>query len=292
MELRVLEYFLAVAREKNISAAAKALHLSQPTLSRQLRNLEESLGVTLFLRGKRQITLTEEGRILQKRAAEIVELVEKTTQEIRGGQGSVAGDLYIGGGESAAMHLIFGVIKEMQTEEEQVRIHLFSGNAEDVAEKLENGLLDFGLFIHPADTSAYDSIRLPVKDMWGVLMRKDSPLAEKEAITREDLYALPLIISGQQRVEKEISEWMGRDISALQIVGQYNLIYNASLLVKEKMGYALALGGLIAPSEENELLFRPLMPKLEAAVEIAWKKGQVFSKPAARLKEALIKKFG
>lgn len=281
MELRVLRYFLAVAREETISGAAEAVHITQPTLSRQMMDLEEELGKTLFLRGKRRILLTEEGVFLRKRAQEILDLVEKTESAFNAADKNIVGEVWIGGGETDAMRLIARAARELQAKHPHISYHLFSGNAEDVAERLDRGLVDFGIVVEPADLSKYDFIKLPVTDIWGVLMRKDSPLAEKQAIRPEDLLELPLLCSRQPMVRNEISGWMGTNYEKLHIVTTYNLLYNASLMVEEGMGYALCLDKIIRTSEEGPLCFRPLEPRLEVGLDIVWKKHQVFSKAAA-----------
>lgn len=279
MELRVLRYFLAVAREESISAAAAYLHLTQPTLSRQLMELEAEVGKPLFLRGRR-ITLTEEGMLLRKRASEIVELVEKTEQELRRPGEAVAGDVYIGGGESDAIRLIARAARELRETCPEVRYHLYSGNAVDVGERLDKGLLDFGVMVEPDDLEKYDYLRLPYADTWGVLMRRDSPLAEKARVRAEDLWDLPLLLSRQSLGRGSLAGWLRRDYDRLNIVSTYNLIFNAALLVDEGMGYALTLDKLVHTGEDGGLCFRPLDPPVEMGVYVVWKKFQVFSRPA------------
>ena len=241
MELRVLRYFLAVAREESISGAAEALHVTQPTLSRQMMELEEELGKTLFLRGKRKISLTEEGMFLRKRAQEIVTLVEKTESEFSAAEETISGDVHIGGGETDAMRLIARAAHRLQSAYPHIAYHLFSGNADDVTERLDRGLVDFGVFIEPADLSKYDFIKLPVTDIWGVLMRKDCPLAARATIRPQDLLGLPLLVSNQHLVKNEFSGWFGEGYEKLNITTTYNLLYNASIMVEEGMGYALCL---------------------------------------------------
>lgn len=291
MELRVLRYFLAVAREETISGAAEAVHVTQPTLSRQMMDLEEELGKILFLRGKRKITLTEEGMYLRKRAQEIVALVEKTASEFSVAGTDISGDVWIGGGETDAMRLIARAAHKLQSVHPHISYHLFSGNAEDVAERLDRGLVDFGIFIEPADLSKYDFIKLPMTDIWGVLMRKDSPLAAKQSIRPEDLPGLPLLSSRQPMVENELSGWMGENYDKLQIITTYNLLYNASLMVEEGMGYALCIDKIIQTSADSPLCFRPLEPKLEVGLALVWKKYQIFPKAAAKFLEHLQKEL-
>lgn len=291
MELRVLRYFLAVAREETISGAAEAVHVTQPTLSRQMMDLEEELGKTLFLRGKRRISLTEEGMFLRKRAQEIVELVEKTQSEFSAAEKDIGGEVWIGGGETDAMRLIARAARGLQAAYPRITYHLFSGNAEDVAERLDRGLVDFGVFVGSADMSKYDFIKLPVTDSWGVLMRKDSPLAEKQTIRPEDLPGLPLLCSRQPMVKNEIAGWMGTNYEKLNIVTTYNLLYNASLMVEEGMGYALCLDKIIRTFDNGPLCFRPLEPKLDVGLSIVWKKHQIFSRAAAKFLERLQKEL-
>ncbi|MCI9466358.1 MAG: LysR family transcriptional regulator [Ruminiclostridium sp.] len=280
MELRVLRYFLAVAREESISAAAESLHLTQPTLSRQLMDLEAELGKTLFLRGNRKVTLTQEGAFLRKRANEILDLVEKTQAEFQTSQEALSGDVYVGGGESDAMRLIARTAGALQSAHPQVRFHLYSGNAYDVGERLEKGLLDFGILMGTADLANYDYLQLPLYDSWGVLMRKDSPLAQKARVRPEDLWDQPLLLSRQALIKSSLSNWLQRDLGALNVVSTYNLLFNASLMVEEGLGYALALDKLINTSGDSPLCFRPLEPALRSELHVVWKKYQVFSKAA------------
>ncbi|WP_142827995.1 LysR family transcriptional regulator [Planococcus soli] len=287
MELRVLRYFIAVANEQNISAAAKQLHLSQPTLSRQLKDLEVELGTTLFERGNRKITLTEEGMFLFNKAKEIVELTEKTEANLKGTKEEIGGEVYIGGGETEAMQFIAKTIKELLKSQSSIRFHLYSGNADDITEKLDNGLLDFGIVIEPMDKQKYDYIKLPATDLWGVLMRQDDPLAQKPFIQPEDLMDKPLLISRQTAVSNEMTGWFGKDIDDLHVVGTYNLIYNAALMVEENIGYALCLDKLVNTTGDSKLRFVPLLPKLEANLNVIWKKHQVFSSAANLFLEQL-----
>ncbi len=280
MDIRVLRYFIAVANEENISAAANYLHLSQPTLSRQLHDLEKELGTTLFIRGNRKITLTDEGLFLLERAKEIVGLVDKTAANFNQPSEIISGEIYIGGGETEAMQLIAKTIKKVVAHHPGIKFHLYSGNADDITLKLDHGLLDFGIVIEPADKQKYDYLKLPAVDVWGVLMRKDDPLAGKPFIEPKDLFNQPLIISKQTATGSVLSGWFGEAVENLNIVGTYNLLYNASLMVKEEIGYALCLDKLMNTSEESELCFRPLQPKLEAGLDILWKKHQTFSRAA------------
>lgn len=287
MELRTLRYFLAVAEEKNISKAADALFITQPTLSRQMIELEEELGKTLFIRGKRKISLTEEGIFFQKRAKEIITLVEKTESAFHAPEDELHGDIYIGSGETPAMRFIARIAHTLHRQNPHVNFHLFSGNAQDVMDKIDNGLVSFGLFVGPADLAKYDFLRLPIKDTWGVLMRSDSPLAKLEQIQAKDLLNIPLLLSRQEMVKNEISGWMGDLAKELNIIGTYNLLYNASLMVEEGLGYALCLDKIVNTTNESLLCFKPLSPKIEVGLTLAWKKSQTFSKAEEKFLEYL-----
>lgn len=277
MELRVLQYFLAVAREQSVSGAAEYLHLSQPTLSRQLKDLEEELGKQLFLRGNRKITLTEEGMILRKRAEEIVNLVQKAEREITLNDEAIAGDIHIGAGETDAIRHLARAADQIQQEHPQIRIHISSGDSANVTEELDKGLIDFGLLFDPKDLSKYQYLRIPQKDTWGVLMRRDAPLAKKEAIGPKDLWDKPLILSRQHRAGSALSMWLKREEADLNIVATYSLLYNGSILVDEGLGYAITLDKIINTQGGN-LCFRPLIPTLQAGLCVVWKKYQVLTK--------------
>lgn len=285
MELRVLQYFLAVAREQSILRAAESLHLSQPTLSTQIKNMEEELGKQLLIRGtkgSRKITLTEEGMLLKKRAEEILELVRKTESEITLSDSIIMGDIYIGTGETDAIRLLAKAAKELQDIYPGIHYHISSGNAEFVVEQLDKGLIDFGIIFGQVDQAKYNSLKMPTKDIWGVLMRRDSPLAQKETIAPEDLWDKPLIVSHQRNQGKELSAWMKRDMSKLNIVATYNLLFNASLLVDEGLGYAIGFDKIINLTDDSSLCFRPLQPNIEIEMSLVWKKYQIFTKAAAQ----------
>ncbi|WP_430619530.1 LysR family transcriptional regulator [Enterococcus sp. DIV0802b] len=291
MELKNLTTFLAVADKETISAAAKHLHLSQPSLSRQLMELEKELGVTLFTRGNRKITLTEDGLLFRKRAEEIVELLEKTRSEFLSPRDTIAGNVSIGAGETYVIQLLGAIIKEIQVEYPNIKFHFYSGNADEVKERLDKGLLDFGVVISPADVKKYHSLRLPAKDTWGVLMRKDSPLAVKEVITPKDLWDVPLITSRQSLVSSELSKWLKKDLKKLTVVATYNLVYNASKLVEEGVGYGLTLDKLVNFAPDSQLCFRELSPALESNLDVIWKNTQVFSKASGLFLERMKEQF-
>ena len=291
MELRVLQYFLAVAREQNISAAAQSLHLTQPTLSRQLRELEEALGKQLMIRGNRKITLTEEGMLLRKRAEEILELADRTEKEIMQSADTVSGDIYIGTGETDGVRQIARTAHQLQQSYPGIHFHIVSGDAVDVCERLDKGLLDFGVLLGDMDKAKYHYLELPMKDTWGVLMRRDSPLAGQDAVSPRDLWDKPLILSRQVDNKSGLYRWLRKESAELHTVATYNLIYNASLMVDEGMGYAFTLDKLVNTTG-SDLCFRPLQPRLELGMYLVWKKSQIFSKAAElfleRLQEQLI----
>jgi len=284
MELRVLRYFLTVAREGSITGAADFLHVTQPTLSRQLKDLEQELGKKLFIRSSHSIVLTEEGMHLRKRAEEIIDMVDKLETEFQSMKETISGDVYIGGGETDAMKQIARVVKKLQLNYPNIRYHLYSGNEDDVSERLDKGLLDFGILIQPADISKYNYINIPAKDVWGVVMRKDSPLSRKNAIQATDLLNVPLICSRQvmkQTFSKnEFADWFGENFDKLDVVSTYNLAYNAGIMVEEGIGYAIVLDKIVNTSSDRNLCFRPLEPKLESGLNLIWKKHQVFSAAA------------
>ena len=280
MELRVLRYFLAVAREQNITAAANFLHVSQPTLSRQLMDLEEEFGKTLMIRGKRKITLTSDGQLLRKRAEELIALADKTEAEMTFSDTEIGGDIYIGGGEADAVRLVAKLARDIQKHYPNIHYHLTSGDADDLQEKLDKGLIDFGIFVEPADITKYEFIRLPATERWGILMRKDSPLANKTIIYPEDIWDLPLIISRQTTQDKTIQKWMQRDMSLLNITATYNLFYNAALMVEEGIGYMIGIDKLANTSGSSNLCFVPLALDYRIHFDLVWKKYQTFSRAA------------
>ncbi len=287
MELRVLQYFLAVAREQSIVRAAESLHLSQPTLSTQIKAMEEELGKQLLIRGtkgSRKVTLTQEGMILRKRAEEILNLVQKTEREISLSDQVVVGDVCIGAGETDAVRYIAKAARELSEAYPGIRYHIASGNTEFVLEQLEKGLIDFGIVFGSVDQAKYNSLLLPYHETWGVLMRKDSPLAEKAEILPEDLWDKPLILSREYVAES----YLRRSLSELRIAATYNLLFNASLMVEEGLGYAIGFDRIINTSGNSVLCFRPLSPKREEALRIVWKKYQVFSKASEKFMEKMM----
>ncbi len=273
MEFRVLQYFLAVTREGNISAAAQSLHLSQPSLSRQLKELEEELDVTLFIRGRRRIELTEEGLILRKRASEMMQLVELTESEISEVKNDISGTLSIGAGESRSMRRITAVFKELKDQYPNIRLNIVSGDTEDLQDRLDRGLLDFALIFTDFDKEAYHYLPSSSKEIFGVIMRKDSDLADKDYITIKDLYDKPLIVSRANGLQLFNSP----QVRHLQIAATYNLLYNASLMVEDGIGYAISFDRLVDTSDTSPLCFRPLSPEISVTPTLIWKREQKLS---------------
>ena len=269
MELRVLKYFLSVARTGSMTAAAHSLHVTQPTLSRQLQDLEYELGKKLFVRGSHHVSLTRDGMLLRQRAEEIMEIVNQTEAEFYAGSRAVAGAIYIGCGESQALSLLAEVINIFHSDHPQVQFHLHSGNAEDVTERLDRGILDFGILI----------------------LRKDHPLAKRKTIRPADLADVPLFLSRQtfrnEKLTGIIADWFGEWGSSAKVAGTYNLIFNAALLIRAGMGCALGLSGLINATSQSDLCFRPLSPKLEVGLNIVWKKNRIFSDAAEKFLERM-----
>ena len=290
MELRVLNYFLAIAREQSIVHAAESLHLSQPTLSTQIKGLEEELGKQLLIRGtkgSRKVTLTEEGMILRKRAEEILDLVRKTENEITMSDDIVMGDIYIGTGETDGVRLIARAAQKLSSRHPGIHYHISSGNAAYVSEYLDKGLIDFGVVFGDVDLTKYNALETAYSETWGVLMRRDSVLAAREDILPEDLQDKPLILSQQESRGGSLTQWIGREVSDLNVIATYNLLYTASLLVDEGLGYAIGYDKIINTSGNSSLCFRPLKPRLKNKLSIIWKKYQIFSKPAEKFLEVL-----
>lgn len=287
MELRVLEYFLAVAREESISKAAEFLHLTQPTLSRQLKDLEGELGKQLFLRGNRKVTLTEDGMYLRKRAEEILELVHRTQHDLMLSDDIVTGEVTIGCGETDAMRYVVQAVLRLQEQYPQIRYSFVSGDSANVLDELDKGLADFGVVLGQLNLDKYECLSFPTMDTWGILMRKDAPLAEKGWVEAEDLWELPLLLSRQIPKNPRIIDWLKRPIASLNVIAYYNLIYNASLMVEEGFGYALTLDKLINTGGHSPLAFLPLKPTLTNELHIIWKRYQVFSRAAEKFLEAV-----
>lgn len=291
MELRVLRYFIEVARTQNITAAAERLHITQPTLSKQLMDLEDELGAKLFERGKRRTTLTEDGMLLFQRAKEIVALADLTESAFRSTDERIAGDIAIGCGETEGMRLLVDAMKEMRAVHPGVTFRLSSGNFEDISDRLDGGLVDFGLFVGDAAVAKYDYIKLPHSDAWGLLMRADDALAERATVRPQDLDGLALLCSRQAVAGNELAGWLGREFGELDVVATYNLIHNATYMVEAGMGCAVSIEGLVNTSGTG-LVFRPFEPALTARLSFAWKRGRQLSRAAAEFLKLLQSKIG
>ncbi len=274
MELRVLKYFLAVAREENITKAAALLHLTQPTLSRQLMQLEEELGVQLFRRSRYHIELTEDGMLLRRRAQELVDLAEKTTREFTLREREIVGEIAIGAGETQSMSFLSRAMVSFRELYPKVTFRIFSANADDVKERLDTGLLDMGLLTEPVDVGRYAFCRMKERDRWGVLVRLDSPLANLNSVTPDDLEQVPLIISGRESVQRELASWFGDRWERLQIAASFNLILNAANMVRYGVGTALSFD---LNFSFDDLRFIPLSPTMDTGTVLVWKKDQVLT---------------
>ena len=289
IENRLLQYFLAVAEEQSITRAADYLHITQPTLSKQMMDLEASLGKQLLIRGKKKITLTEDGAYLRNRAQEILSLLEKMEASFRESEQIISGDVYIGCGELHSIFPVIQMIKELREEYPDIRFHFFSGNADAVTERLDKGLLDIGFLLEPEINPRYEYVKLPFHERFGVLVRKDSPLAGRESISYEELSALPLIMPSQSN---HMSAFFAEHLPSPQVVATYNLVYNAGLMVEAGMGCALCIDELINTEGNHPLTFVPIKPAAQADVYLFSKKYQVFSKAVklflGRLKERFV----
>lgn len=292
IETRLLQYFLAVAEEQSITRAANYLHITQPTLSKQMMDLEEQLGKQLFIRGKKKISLTEDGLYLRGRAQEVVSLIEKTEHDFRENEQNISGDIHIGCGEYRSSSAIMKIICDIRKDYPDIHFHFFSSNADTILERLDKGLIDIGILLDPEITPRYDYQKLPLMETWGVLMPKDTPLTKKKKLTLEDLSGIPIIVPSQTSNNKRFGQLFWEHQISLDIVSTYNLIFNASLMVQAGIGYALCIGGLIPPSTEHNLIFRPLNPAIISNVYIFTKKYQVFSKATklfiSRLEQELL----
>lgn len=277
MELRVLRYFLAVAQEKNITRASQKLLVSQPTLSKQLSDLEEELGAKLFTRGHRQITLTSEGEYLRSKAEEIIDLTDKTSANIQTDQ-IISGELTLGAGESIGMKRIINIISDITQDYPDVKVHLVSGNAEEMESMLNHGTLDFAVLMGERTLENYHYLQIPETDQWGVLMLKDKPLTQKDVITPKDLVNKPLIMSSQALQNHRFQDWWGNLGPKMNILGTFTLVYNAELLAENSGAYMITFNNLLNNSPTQNLIFRPLSPELFEPITVIWKKNTVQSK--------------
>ena len=281
MEIRVLRYFLETAKEGNMTRAAERLLISQPTMSKQLKELENELGAKLFIRSNYSIRLTEAGMLLRDRAEDILSLVDKTEAEFKSLEETNSGDIFVGAPESEAMSLFAEAVHSLQKNYPKIRCNIYSGNLSDVCERLDKGLLDFAIVMSYVDLSKYNYLELPMKDTWGILMRKDDPLAGKNSFEASDLDKLPLICS-RQWIDQESPRWLGSAAKDMNIVATYNLVFNGSVMVRAGMGYAVVLDKLVNTGEESDLAFIPLSGVPQTEMYVIWRKYQTFT-PIANL---------
>lgn len=290
MEIRVLRYFLETAREENMTRAAERLYISQPTMSKQLKELEKELGVKLFKRSNYNIKLTEAGMILRERAEDILSLVDKTLEEFKSLDSMNSGDIFVGAPESEAMEQFAQVVSDLQKQHPGIRCNIYSGNMQDVCEKLDKGLLDFAIVMNYVDLKKYQYLPMMTADTWGVILRRDDPLAANEAFTISMLKELPLICS-RQWVDYELPQWFGSDTNDVNITATYNLPYNGAIMAKAGVGYAMMLDKLVHTDEKSELVFRPLLDVPKSEMFIIWRKNQTFTPVSELLVKTLRKKF-
>lgn len=285
MDTRLLEYFLAVAKYGNITRASEQLHVTQPTISRQLMDLEETLGTPLLIRGKRQVTLTEAGILFQQRAEEIISLMEKTMRDVIDQDNLLGGTVTLGCVESCVSRMLPKVLAGFSARYPKVKYEIYSADGDDIREKLDQGELDFGILVEPVETAKYDFFRLPYWETWGVVMRKDDLLAQKESLQKEDILPLPLILPRREIVQDHIAGWFGVDRSQLNVFAGHNLLNNAALLAEAGLGYIVCVGGSFGIRGGENLRFIPLSPERKTGHMLAWKKNRVFHSAASRFRE-------
>ena len=281
MELRVLRYFLTVADEGNITRAADILHVTQPTLSRQMMELEDEMGTPLLIRGKRSVTLTDEGFLFRQQAETIVELADKLEHTFTDRKDIICGTIRIGATEALGGRTLAVYMKEFREKYPNVQFDLYNGMADNIKEMTERGLLDLGLVMEPIDTAKFEYVRLPQKETWGILIRQDHELAGKETVTAEDIKQYPLIMPGRENAKNEILHWMQCEESQLNIPAYYNILSNAALLVEAGMGCAVCLDGALSIHADPELCFRQILPAHITRSVILWKKNHLFSRAAS-----------
>lgn len=290
MELRTMRYFLAVAREENMTRAAELLHVTQPTLSKQLKSLESELGKRLFIRHSFSIQLTEEGILLRQRAEDLIQMADKITSEFLSLDDVLGGEIYLGLAESCQIRYLAAEIRSFKNSYPGLRYHITSGDTEQVTEKLDKGVLDFAVLAEEPNAAKYNYLKFPQADIWGVIMPENCPMAEKQSVSADDLAGLPLFCS-EQGWNSDLPRWCGNKMDRLHLEGSFRLSYNGSLFVREGLGYLLTFDHLIDTSADSGLVFRPLTPKLESAIYLIWKKYQVFTPIAEKLLERLQKRF-
>lgn len=277
MELRILKYFLIVAREENITKAAEVLHITQPTLSRQLAQMEEELGVQLIVRGKRKITLTEEGMLLRRRADEMIQLLNKTEKELKEQEDMIDGVIQIGSGELASSKVIPDVFSKFKEKYSNVTLDVYTGNADQIKERIDQGLIDIGLLLEPVNIEKYDFVRTNIKERWVMIMPSDDQLTQKDDISVDDIKGKPIIVTHRNAVRNEVENWFGDVFKEMDIVATHNLSANVAHLVKKGIGYAIVLEGSVSFYDPAFVVSRPLNPPLESTSVLVWKKNQMFS---------------
>lgn len=281
MEIRILKYFLEIAREENMTRAAERLHISQPSLSKQMKELESELGKKLFVRSNYSIHLTDEGMLLRKRVEDLLVLVDKITNEFKTMDDISGGDIYIGCAESYLIKYLAKSVKELNSHYPNIRYHITSGGTEQVTERIDKGLLDIAFIVEPPNLIKYSYLEVPEQDEWGILMRKDCPLAKKEAICIDDLFDYPLFCS-EQSLQNDIPRWCGDKINNLNFIANFNLANNGVVFVREGLGVFFSFDKLVECNSASDICFRPLTPKLYTKMYVIWKKYQVFT-PIAQL---------
>lgn len=288
MEIRVLRYFLETAREGNMTRAAERLHVTQPTLSKQIKELETELGKKLFIRGNFNVTLTEEGMILRKRAEDLLSIAEKIETEFKNMDSITGGDVYIGCAESYLIKYLAKAVKNLNEKYENIHYHITSGGTEQVIEKLERGILDMAFIVEPPELSKYNYLDIPEADKWGIYMLRDCPLTQKEYITVDDLLPYPVFCS-EQSVKADLPRWAGEKAEKLNVIANFNLANNSFVFVHEGLGLGLSFEKIIEVNDNTDLVFRPLEPPLYNKMCVIWKKYQMFT-PVAELLLEEIKK--
>lgn len=285
MDSRLLKYFLAVVAESNITKAAERIHITQPTLSRQLVQLEEEVGTQLLIRGKRNVTLTEAGILFKKRAEEIIELIEKTEKELKEQNLLINGEIPIGAGEMKSTEIFPSIFKNFKERFPNVHYYFYTGNAEQIKEKIEHGLLDFGLLLEPTNIDNFEYIRLNIKEEWVVIMPSDDVLIEKPFITPKDLIGKSIILTRRKEVKSLIENWFDRYLEDVSIFATHNMTTNAAVLVEQKLGYAFVLKGSIYFYDKDKIVYKSLQPQVVTNAVLVWKKHQIFSQSSKKFLE-------
>lgn len=291
MDVKILRNFLEVAATGSVTKAASNLGISQPTLSKQIKDLEAELGCKLFVRSSYSVRLTEEGMVLRRRAEDIVGMVDTAVEEIRSMDGGSGGDIRVGCAESEGIRHLARCFGELREQNPGMRLHLYSGNTEDLSARLEGGFLDFAVLAQEADLDRYEAIRFPCTDRWGIVMKDDSPLASKKSVTLDDLEGLPLICS-RQGVEADLPAWLRERVDHVGVVATFNLAYNGGVMVREGLGYMLVFDGLVSTLPGSGLCFRPISPVVETPLYVVWKRGRTPSPAASMLLDMMREEFG